>query len=74
MKKKENETIESVLQQAKLDTLTTALEDILKIEYFKPKLEGAEKAEVDFEFTLRMARTRARMTLDVVKSMNGAKK
>ena len=62
--------LEPLLKEAKIETLQTALEDILKMEYFLPIAEGAEKADVDYELTLRMVRTRARMTLDVVKSMS----
>lgn len=70
MKKKENEKIEAVLKQAKLDALLTALNDILKLEYNKTISAENEKPEIDYELTLRMVRTRARMALDVVDKMS----
>lgn len=70
--KKKNE-LADILIIAKMEALKTALEDILKIEYTLPAVEGEEKLGIDYEFTVRMIRSRARMTLDVVKGMDNVK-
>lgn len=61
--------VKEVLQQAKLDTLINALQDVLKMDYkTQPATEGAAVV-TDWEMTVRMTRTRARMALDVITSM-----
>ncbi len=65
MKKKKDKAVEAVLEKAKLETLTTALGDILRLRC--PK-EGKE----NYEQTLSMIRSRARMTLDVVAAIGAA--
>lgn len=61
--------LKEVLQQAKLDTLKTALQDILKMEYKTAPVPEGEPV-TDWELTVRMARTRARMALDVIATMD----
>lgn len=63
--------VKEVLQQAKLDTLKNALQDILKMDYKLPPVAEGEAA-TDWELTVRMARTRARMALDVIATMGVA--
>lgn len=65
--------VKEVLQQAKLDTLISALQDVLKMDYkTQPSAEG-ETVTTDWEMTVRMSRTRARMALDVIASMEAKK-
>lgn len=66
-KKKQVIDGKAVIAKAKEDTLITALNDILKLEY-------PPDGTVNYEQTVRMIRARARMALDVMASIGESEK
>ena len=68
-RKKKKEWIDPkvVIAKAKEDTLVTALNDILKLQY-------PPDGDVNYEQTVRMIRARARMALDVMASIGASEK
>lgn len=69
-KKKTSESFSEELNTAVLNTLRTALEGILKMEYSKQNAAGG-KAEVDYELTARMMKAQARIALDLISNIQG---
>ena len=68
-KKSKKPSVEETLLQARYESVKTALEDILKMDYKKEDVQEGAALETDYEFTVRMMRTRARLSLDFVGSI-----
>ncbi len=67
-KKAKNENFSEELNKAVLNTLRTALESIMKMEY--PKQNAANgKTETDYELTARMMKAQARIALDLISNI-----
>ena len=62
-RKTKSKKFDEVMYQAVYATIRGALESILKTEYKKPAANGKET--VDYEMTVRMIRSQARIALDL---------
>ncbi len=71
--KKKTENFSDELNAAVLNTLRTALDGILKMEYHKPNSNANAngKAEIDYELTMRMMKGQARIALDLIANIQG---
>lgn len=71
-KKAKNGNFSEELNKAVLNTLRTALESIMKMDY--PKQNTANgKTETDYELTARMMKAQARIALDLISNIQGDK-
>ncbi|MFR5101216.1 MAG: hypothetical protein ACLTE4_01590 [Christensenellaceae bacterium] len=64
MIRKRTEKFDEIMYRAICTTVRDTLEDILKTEYKKPTAEGKET--IDYEMTVRVIRSKARIALDLI--------
>lgn len=66
-RKNKSKKFDEMMYQAVYATIREALESILKTEYKKPNANGKET--VDYEMTVRMIRSQARIALDLTSNI-----
>lgn len=64
MIRKRTEKFDEIMYRAICTTVRDTLEDILKTEYKKTTAEGKET--IDYEMTVRVIRSKARIALDLI--------